>query len=122
MESLIFLLTPLFLKFYSLSPETKQLVIWLVLIHNVFNAIAFPFSGALSNGLRAAGDVKFTMYVSILSTIAVRLLLSYLLGIVWNLGVIGIAVAMVCDWLLRAVVFAWREKAGKWKEFQVIST
>lgn len=119
---LIFLLTPLFLKFYSLSPETKQLVIWLVLIHNVFNAIAFPFSGALSNGLRAAGDVKFTMYVSILSTIAVRLLLSYLLGIVWNLGVIGIAVAMVCDWLLRAVVFAWREKAGKWKEFQVIST
>lgn len=119
---LIFLLTPLFLKFYSLSPETKQLVIWLVLIHNVFNAIAFPFSGALSNGLRAAGDVKFTMFVSILSTIAVRLLLSYLLGIVWNLGVIGIAVAMVCDWLLRAVVFAWREKAGKWKEFQVIST
>ena len=119
---LIFLLTPLFLKFYSLAPETKQLVIWLVLIHNVFNAIAFPFSGALSNGLRAAGDVKFTMYVSILSTIAVRLLLSYLLGIVWNLGVIGIAVAMVCDWILRAVVFAWREKAGKWKEFQVIST
>lgn len=119
---LIFLLTPLFLKFYSLAPETKQLVIWLVLIHNVFNAIAFPFSGALSNGLRAAGDVKFTMYVSILSTIAVRLLLSYLLGIVWNLGVIGIAVAMVCDWILRAVVFARREKAGKWKEFQVIST
>lgn len=119
---LIFLLTPLFLKFYSLAPETKQLVIWLVLIHNVFNAIAFPFSGALLNGLRAAGDVKFTMYVSILSTIAVRLLLSYLLGIVWNLGVIGIAVAMVCDWILRAVVFAWREKAGKWKEFQVIST
>ncbi|MEY8392719.1 MATE family efflux transporter [Lachnospiraceae bacterium 45-W7] len=119
---LIFLLTPLFLKIYSLSPETKQLVIWLVLIHNVFNAIAFPFSGALSNGLRAAGDVKFTMYVSILSTVAVRLLLSYLLGIIWNLGVIGIAVAMVCDWILRAVVFAWREKTGKWKAFQVIST
>lgn len=119
---LIFLLTPIFLKFYSLAPETKQLVIWLVLIHNVFNAIAFPFSGALSNGLRAAGDVKFTMYVSIFSTVVVRLLLSYFLGIVLKLGVIGIAVAMVCDWILRAVVFAWREKAGKWKAFQVIST
>lgn len=119
---LIFLLTPLFLKFYSLGLETKQLVIWLVLIHNVFNAIAFPFSGALSNGLRAAGDVKFTMVVSILSTIVVRLLLSYLLGIVLDMGVMGIAVAMVCDWILRAVIFAWREKSGKWKEFQVIST
>lgn len=30
---------------------------------------AFPFSGALSNGLRAAGDVKYTMYVSVVSTV-----------------------------------------------------
>ena len=55
---LIFLLTPFFMKFYALQPETKRLVIWLVLIHNVFNAAAYPFSGALSNGLRAAGDVE----------------------------------------------------------------
>lgn len=82
MESFDFLLTPFFMKFYALQPETKRLVIWLVLIHNVFNAAAYPFSGALSNGLRAAGDVKFTMYVSVISTIAVRLLLSWLLGIV----------------------------------------
>ncbi|MDE6389113.1 MAG: MATE family efflux transporter [Lachnospiraceae bacterium] len=117
---LIFLLTPLFMKFYSLSPETKNLVIWLVLIHNVFNAAAFPFSGALSNGLRAAGDVRFTMYVSIASTILGRLLLSYLLGITLHMGVIGIAVAMVCDWSIRAVIFLWRQKSGKWKAFQVI--
>lgn len=117
---LIFLLTPLFMKFYSLSLETKNLVIWLVLIHNVFNAVAFPFSGALSNGLRAAGDVKFTMYVSIASTIFGRLFLSYFLGITLHMGVIGIAVAMVCDWSIRAVVFIWRQRSGKWKSFQVI--
>ncbi len=117
---LVFLLTPFFLRFYMLAPETKQLVVWLVLIHNVFNALAFPFSGALSNGLRAAGDVKFTMVVSILSTIGVRLLLSYLLGIVLDMGVMGIAEAMVCDWVIRAVIFAGRLRSGKWKEFQVI--
>lgn len=117
---LIFLLTPVFLQFYALEPQTKQLVIWLVLIHNVFNAAAFPFSGALSNGLRAAGDVKFTMYVSIASTILGRLVLSYLLGITLDMGVIGIALAMVCDWIIRAVIFFWREKSGKWKAFQVI--
>ena len=119
---LIFLLTPLFLMAYALEPETKRLVIWLVLIHNVFNAVAFPFSGALSNGLRAAGDVKFTMVVSVVSTLAVRLLLSWLFGIVFDMGVIGIAVAMVCDWVLRAVVFFLRQKSGRWKEFQVIKT
>ncbi|MCM1217454.1 MAG: MATE family efflux transporter [Lachnospiraceae bacterium] len=117
---LVFLLTPAFLHFYSLSPETKQLVIWLVLIHNVFNAVAYPFSGALSNGLRAAGDVKFTMYVSVISTVFVRLLLSYLLGITLQMGVVGVAFAMVCDWTVRAVLFIWWEKTGKWKTFQVI--
>lgn len=117
---LIFLLTPFFMKFYALQPETKRLVIWLVLIHNVFNAAAYPFSGALSNGLRAAGDVKFTMYVSVISTIAVRLLLSWFFGIVLQMGVIGIAIAMVCDWSIRAVIFFWRQKSGKWKTFQVI--
>lgn len=118
---LIFLLTPVFLRFYSLSPETKRLILLLVLIHNVFNAAAFPFSGALSNGLRAAGDVKFTMYVSVISTVAVRLLLSWLLGIVLDMGVMGIALAMVCDWIIRALAFIWREKTGAWKSFQVIA-
>lgn len=91
-----------------------------MLIHNVFNAVVYPYSGALSNGLRAAGDVKFTMYVSILSTIVVRLFLSWLLGIVLQMGVIGIALAMVCDWIIRAILFIWRERTGKWKTFQVI--
>ncbi|MDD3252201.1 MAG: MATE family efflux transporter [Lachnospiraceae bacterium] len=117
---LILIFTPLFLRFYALEPQTKRLVIWLVLIHNVFNAVAFPFSGALSNGLRAAGDVKFTMYVSVISTIAGRLFLSYLLGIVLQMGVIGIALAMVSDWVIRAVVFIWRRKSGKWKAFEVV--
>ena len=117
---LVFLITPTFLRFYALETETKQLVIWLVLIHNLFNAVVYPFSGALSNGLRAAGDVKFTMYVSVASTIVVRLLLSYILGITLQMGVIGIAIAMVCDWCVRAVLFFWRQKSGKWKSFQVI--
>lgn len=117
---LIFLLTPFFMRFYALEPDTKQLVIQLVLIHNLFNAIAYPFSGALSNGLRAAGDVKFTMYVSVISTIVVRLLLSWLLGVVLQMGVIGIAIAMVNDWGIRAIIFFWRQKSGKWKTFQVI--
>ncbi len=119
-NTLIFALLPVFLRFYSLSPETKKLIVWLVLIHNVFNALAFPFSGALSNGLRAAGDVKFTMYVSIASTIAGRLFLSYILGVALDMGAIGIALAMVCDWVIRAVLFFWRLRSGNWKEFQVI--
>ena len=117
---LILLTTPLFLRVYALEPETKQLVFWLVLIHNVFNAAAFPFSGALSSGLRAAGDVRYTMVVSLASTIAGRLVLSWVLGVAFGMGVIGIALAMAADWTVRAVLFILRAQSGKWKAFTVI--
>ena len=45
---------------------------------------------------------------------------SWLFGIVLQMGVIGITIAMVCDWIIRAVIFFWRQKSGKWKAFQVI--
>lgn len=117
---LILLMTPLFMKCYALEPDTRQLVMWLVIIHNIFNATAFPFSGALSNGLRAAGDVRFTMYVSIGSTIMIRLLLSWILGVALQMGVIGVAAAMASDWCIRAVIFFRRQKYGRWKAFKVI--
>ena len=52
-NAMIFAVTPLLMKAYILADETKRLVILLVLIHNVFNSIVFPFSGPLGNGLRA---------------------------------------------------------------------
>ena len=114
------LLTPVMLLFYDLSPEAKNLVFWLVVIHNIFNAVAYPISGPFSNGLRAAGDVKFTMYISLFSTIVVRVALSIVLGVWLNLGVIGIALAMAGDWCVKAVILLLRYKGGKWKTFRVL--
>lgn len=120
-NSLIFAVTPLLMQVYALEPETKKLVIRLVLIHNIFNAVAFPFCGAMSSGLRAAGDVKFTTVVSIGSTTAGRLTLSWLLGSVCNMGVIGIALAMCCDWSIQALIYIRRLQSGKWKQFTIVS-
>lgn len=118
-NGLVFACTPGLLRFYALEPETKNLVIRLVLIHNLFNGLVYPF-GVLSSGLRAAGDVKFTTAVSIGSTIGVRLILSVLFGKMLNLGVIGIAIAMCCDWTVQAVFYIWRLRSGKWKKFKVV--
>jgi len=117
---LILAVTPVVMLAYPLSEEITHLVIVLVFIHNLFNAAAFPASGALPNGLRAAGDVRFTMYVAIASTIVIRFVLSIILGIWMEMGVIGVAAAMCCDWLVRAALFLLRFHSGKWKEFQVI--
>lgn len=117
---LVFALTPVIMEFYSLSEEIRHLVIKLVLIHNIFNATAWPLGGALPNGLRAAGDVKFTMIVAVVSTVFVRLLLSVVFGIWMNMGVIGIAWAMVCDWIVRGIVYVLRYRQGKWKTMEVV--
>lgn len=119
-NAFVFVLTPLFMKGYALSAETKQLIILLVLIHNIFNAVAFPFAGPLGNGLRATGDVKFTMITSSLSTIVIRLTLSLVFGLVFEMGVIGIAFAMCFDLVIRGAAFAFRLKSEKWKSFKVI--
>lgn len=117
---IVLALTPLFMHFYQLPSETLHLIFYLVVIHNVFNAIVFPISGPLSNGLRAAGDVKFTTIVSIASTLLARFVFSIIFAIYLNMGVIGIAFAMCLDWTIRAVIFYYRYRSLKWLEFKVI--
>lgn len=117
---IVLALTPLFMHFYQLSSETLQLIFYLVVIHGVFNAIVYPISGPLSNGLRAAGDVKFTMIVSIASTLLARFVFSIIFAIYLNMGVTGIAFAMCLDWTIRAVIFYCRYRSLKWLEFKVI--
>lgn len=116
----VFAITPIFLQFYNISNQTKEMIIWLVLIHNIFNGFALPYSGALSNGLRAAGDIKFTMIVSILSTVLGRFIFSILLGVYLDLGVIGIALAMCLDWTIRGVIFYFRYQSKVWTKFKII--
>lgn len=116
----VFALTPLAMQFYDVSEETRKLTIMLVLIHNVFNCIAFPFADPLGKGMRAAGDVRFTMVISLATTIGVRLIFSLLFAIVMDRGVIGVAWAMCLDWCIRAVIFYIRFRRGKWKQFRLI--
>ena len=119
-NGLIFAVTPILMHFYSLAEETKHLVIVLVLIHNICNAVAFPFADPFGKGLRATGDVKFTTAISLFTTVGVRLVFSVLFGITLNLGVVGIAYAMCLDLIIRGIIFWIRFKKNKWKQCKVI--
>lgn len=117
---LVFLAMPLILRFYSLTEETRALSILLINLHNALAFALHPTSFNLSNSLRAAGDVRFTMAAGIASMIVFRLGSAYLFGIVLNLGVIGVWIAMGTDWLFRSVLFVIRFRSGKWKEIRSI--
>lgn len=111
---------PWILDLYTLSNEAWDFTYILVIMHNVMAFALHPTSFVLPNGLRAAGDVKYSMYVGIGSMIAFRLGAAVLFGIVLNMGIIGVWIAMGADWLCRSVCFMIRFIKGKWKEFKVI--
>lgn len=115
-----FMITPLILRLYSLSTEAVRLVMIMVVLHNIFNALLCPVGFSVSNGMRAAGDVKFTMYASIFATVVCRTGFSVLFGVALHLGVIGVTMAMVCDWTIKAFLILMRWRSGKWKTFKVI--
>ena len=117
---LVMILTPLLLPLYDLSADTKRLILIIVAIHNLFASLVQPFSGPLSSGLRAAGDVQFTMWSSIFATVVCRTFLSFLLAKWLGMGVIGIALAMVLDWCIKAVLDIIRFRSGKWTANKVI--
>lgn len=75
---------------------------------------------SIESGLWAAGDIKFNLYSSIFSSVICRVALSVIFGIWLNLGVIGVTLAMVCDWLIKAMMVAFRYRSGKWKQFKLI--
>jgi len=77
---------------------------------------AFP----LPNGLKGAGDVRYTTVVSLVSMFAVRVALGYYLGIVLGMGVLGIWLGMIADWAVRAVLFTIRFLRGKWMRDAVV--
>ncbi len=111
---------PLLLQFYELSEETYRLTCILVVMHNLFAMALHPTSFNLSNSLRAAGDARFTMYVGIGSMLIFRLGTAVLFGIVLNMGIIGVWIAMGADWLARSAAFVLRYKSGRWKGFRAV--
>lgn len=117
---LVLALTPLALRLYSLSKETAHYVLVLVLMHNCGNIIFAPSAFALSNGLRAAGDIRYTMFAAIFSTVVCRVFFSLLFGIWLDWGVIGVCLAMIVDWAVKALLIQLRYRSRKWTQFRVI--
>ncbi|PFA66435.1 MATE family efflux transporter [Bacillus sp. AFS015802] len=77
------------------------------------------FNLVVINSLRAAGDVRFPVYMGILSMWGVSVTLSYILGIWFGLGLVGIWISFIADEWLRGIIMLkrWRSKAWIHKRF-----
>lgn len=99
----------------ALSGETRELAMRLSTIHAGLAIIFWPVSFVLPNALRAANDVKYTMWVGIGSMLVCRIFGSWLLCVHFGWGATGVWIAMVADWVCRTSFFVPRMVGGKWK-------
>lgn len=122
MSLLLYFGSPYLVPLFNLSSATAAMAVEILRWHAVFGAIFWPMAFTLPNALRAAGDAKFTMTVSMLTMWICRIGFSYLLGAPWgmNMGLLGVWFGMFFDWVARAAVFLIRFLRGKWKNHQVI--
>ena len=112
---IILFIDPLIGLYSSLSPETVLLARRLVLIHSAFAIVMWPASFVLPNALRAANDVRFTMWVGVGSMMAFRIAGSWILCVQLGWGAIGVWIAMIIDWVCRISFFVPRMLSGKWQ-------
>src|SRR5699024_9370349 len=74
----VILALPILLNLYSLSETARNYTYILVIMHNIMAFALHPTSFVLPNGLRSAGDVKYSMFVGIISMLIFRLGSAYL--------------------------------------------
>ncbi|MDR1565724.1 MAG: MATE family efflux transporter [Treponema sp.] len=106
---------------FNLSPEARDLARRFLWVHCIMSPIAWPCSFTLPNALRAAGDARFVMIVTSVSMWAVRVSFAYILAYPAGFGPLGVWIAMVSDWCVRAAFFVHRWLRGRWRDKQVLA-
>ena len=102
------------ISFYGLGAESASVAKDLIFTHSILACIMHPFAFAIVNSFRAANDVKFPLVISTFSMWVFRVGFSYILGIYFKLGVMGVWIAMYCDWLFRVIIYVPRYISGTW--------
>ncbi len=111
----LFIIAPFIASGYNLTDEGTKYAIELIRYYNICCMCISPLSFALPNALKAAGDVKYTLKISIFSMWVFRIAAAYLITYLFDLGVLGVWIAMTLDWAVRSISNVIRFKGNKWE-------
>lgn len=113
-KAVLFVVAPFVVSAFSLSKEATDTAVLVLRCFSVAALPIWPLSFTLPNALRGAGDVKYSMIVSILSMWFGRVIVSYILIVYFRLGILGVWIGMFVDWYGRGISYFLRFKSGKW--------
>lgn len=107
-------LLPALLQIYTISDEARTLTYQVMILHNTIAVLFWTPGFMLASSLRAAGDARFTMMVSLTAMFIFRIPFAYLFAVVLDFGVMGVMMAMGVDWFYRFTINQIRLKGDKW--------
>ena len=116
---LIFLMAGPITKLAGLSRESASLCLFMISWITIVKPLVWTAAFIPGYGLRAAGDVKFSMILSCLSMWICRVSLCIYLIRVCGFGPIAVWIGMFTDWTVRGLFFIHRFRSGKWLNHQV---
>ena len=108
------------ISLFNLSPEAQTMALQVMVWFNFVSLFFWPSSFTLPNILRAAGDARFTMAVSILSMWVFRVGFCYVMVLGFHGRLLSIWMGMFLDWVFRSLCFFVRFARGRWMEQSVI--
>ncbi|GAA3410226.1 EmmdR/YeeO family multidrug/toxin efflux MATE transporter [Paenibacillus hodogayensis] len=117
------LLMPFFVPLVGIFNPPAEIVddiFWVILLNAIAQIPLWPLSFILPSALRAAGDSRFTSISSMLSMWLFRVIFGYILGITLGMGILGVWLAMCCEWGVRGIIFLLRFRGDKWYRHKLI--
>ena len=106
--------------FGGMEPESAKLCIFMVTCITIVKPLIWDMALIPAYGLRAAGDVKFSMTVSVLTMWLCRVTLATVLARVFHMGPMAVWIGMFTDWGIRNIIFTIRFHSRKWLQHKVI--
>ncbi len=111
---------PFLVKLTALSDEGARLTCRLIWFTCAMKLLLWPGAFTKPNGLRAAGDVAFAMWVSTVSMWVFRVGLSWWLCRYTAVGLWGVWIGWCTDWLIRNICFGLRFRGDHWLTHSVL--
>ena len=117
---LVFALTKPITMLAGMEPASAKLCFFMISFITIVKPVSWVLSFIPPYGMRAAGDVKFSMITSCCTMWLCRVSLFIYLCRVWGFGPIAVWIGMFSDWTLRAIIFSIRFHSRKWLNHRVI--
>lgn len=109
------------MSIFTNTPELVDLSMKMMSILAI-GYLAMAVTQSLSGAMRGAGDTMTPMWISLLTTVVIRVPVAY--GIAYltrtpdlpNGRKESVFISLLCSWIIGAIITAITYKKGKWKE------